>query len=128
MSTRYIRETNEGRVSREHVITWVTMATAAGAVIAQVAAKLLLGIDLGVDIDLALLTGFGSGAAYTAARMVVKTGVALAEGKVKAAAIRPKDAKAAIPPSPFAIPAAVSPPAVKLDPPTVIRDNNTRAW
>jgi hypothetical protein len=74
-----------GRASSEHRITWVTMLTAIFAIAAQVAGKLWLGIDLEINIDLALATGFGSGAAYTIARMAVKTGIAFAEGKVHAA-------------------------------------------
>ena len=85
MNRPNIQEQNQGKVSREHVITWVTMVTAIGAVAAQVGAKLFLNIDLGINIDMALATGFGSGAAYTMARMVTKTGIAFAEGKVKAA-------------------------------------------
>lgn len=75
----------EGKRSSEHKVTWLTMLASLVAIAGQVVGKFYLGIDLGVDINLALATGFGSGAAYTMARMVVKTGIAYAEGKMNAA-------------------------------------------
>ena len=125
-----IDKTN-GRSSSEHAITWITMLAAIGAVVAQVGAKLWLEIDLGINIDLALATGFGSGAAYTMARMVVKTGISFAEGKVKAAAAsKPTEgvtaiARAEAARSPFAV--AAPAPASTILPPKNIPPE-TRAW
>jgi hypothetical protein len=53
----------------------------------QVVGQFWLGIDLGINIDLALSLGFGSGMAYTVSRMGVKAAIAYAQGKVSAAEV-----------------------------------------
>ena len=127
-SIRIQGKTN-GRESSEHRITWVTMLASLIAIAAQVAGKLWLGIDLGVNIDLALATGFGSGATYTVARMVVKTGVTFAEGKVKAAhAVETVKAKVVDPVTDLdTVEATVIPPARN---PLAMSDpkEDTRVW
>ena len=90
MSAISLKGKTSGHTSSEHKVSWVTMLVAFIAIAAQVVCKLGLGVDLGVNIDLALATGFGSGAAYTVSRMIVKTGIAYAEGKVQAAKVAPR--------------------------------------
>ena len=76
-----------------------------------------------------LATGFGSGAAYTVARMVVKTGVTFAEGKVKAAhAVETVKAKVVDPVTDLdTVEATVIPPARN---PLAMSDpkEDTRVW
>jgi hypothetical protein len=123
-SIRLQGKTNGGN-SSEHTVTWMTMVASMVAIVAQVAAELFLKIDLGIDINLALATGFGSGAGYTIARMVVKTGIAFAEGKVKAAA-----QQAAEEVKPVATPPEAKPVAATVIPParTMAPEQDTKVW
>jgi hypothetical protein len=81
-STPIIGKT-DGANSTEHNVTWKTMIASLVVIACQVVGKLWLGVDLGVDIDLALSLGFGSGIAYTIGRSALKMGIAYAEGKTR---------------------------------------------
>lgn len=95
-STKITGATN-GANSSEHNVTWKTMLAALAVIACQVAGQLWLGIDLGVNIDLALSLGFGSGAVYTLSRMVVKAGISYANGKVDSGSeATPEPEKAAL--------------------------------
>lgn len=82
-----IKGATNGTRSSEHAVTWKTMLASLVVIACQVVGQFWLGIDLGINIDLALSLGFGSGMAYTVSRMGVKAAIAYAQGKVSAAEV-----------------------------------------
>ena len=82
-----IKGATNGTRSSEHAVTWKTMLASLVVIACQVVGQFWLGIDLGINIDLALSLGFGSGMAYTVSRMGLKAAIAYAQGKVSAAEV-----------------------------------------
>ena len=61
-----------GKESSEHGVTWLAMLVAALSIVAQIAGQMFMGIDLGIDIDTALLAMGLPAGVYTVVRGAVK--------------------------------------------------------
>ena len=96
-----------GQQTSERKITWIAMLAGVAAIAAQIAGQLLLQIDLGVDIDVALLSITGGGALYTISRKLLKGVVAKADATTQAPPVTPP---AVLPP--LSPPAPTQPPYV----------------
>ncbi len=80
-----------GSKSTEGRLTIGAIACGVVAIVGQVAGKLFFDIDLGVNIDTTLTKVTGGGAIYAVARTVLKSAIAIAEGKAKAAKLGKPD-------------------------------------
>ena len=79
----------DGNKTSEYKVTWLAMLVASVTIIAQLASEIWLGIDLDVDVNLALGILGISGGSYAAVRKVLKIFVAKEQTK-RAAATQPQ--------------------------------------